>query len=111
MTNIKIQPGHIARHTPQGAGSQGHEWYPFDPEKWLRKRNIAEFDTTDIGALAVPAPSFDVLSKTISKSFSFLLDLSEEELIIASARGKDRPLVLQMLRDLPGGRLKDVSLY
>jgi len=90
---------------------QGHERYPFDPEKWLRKRNIADFDTADIGALAVQAPSFDELSKTISKSFSFLRNLSEEESIIANARGKDRPLVLQVLRNLPGGRLKDVGLY
>ena len=90
---------------------QSHEWYPFDPEKWLRKRNIAEFDTVDIGALAVPAPSFDELSKNISKSFSFLLNLNEDELIIANTKGKDRRLVLQMLRNLPDGRLKDVGLY
>ena len=90
---------------------QGHERYPFDPEKWLRERNISDFDADDIGALAVPPPNFDELSKTISRAFAFLLELSEDELIIANARGQDRPLVLQALRELPGGRLMDANLY
>ena len=90
---------------------QGQECYHFDPEKWLRKRNVTDFDTADIGAIAIPPPAFDELSRTISHSFRFLLDLNEEESIIANARGQDRPLVLQALRDLPGGRLKDAGLY
>jgi len=90
---------------------QAHNGYPFDPEKWLRARNISDFDADDIGALAVPVPAFDELSITISRSFSFLLDLNEDELTIANARGQDRPLVLQSLRNLPGGRLMDVDLY
>jgi len=98
-------------HGGRAFWKKSHECYPFDPEKWLRKRNVSDFDTADIGALSVPAPSFDDLSKTISKSFSFLHSLNEEELIIANARGQDRPLVLQVLRDLPGGRLKDAGLY
>jgi len=90
---------------------QSHENYAFDPEKWLRKRNISDFDADDIGALAVPAPTFDELSKAISEAYAFLLDLSDEELVIAAARGQDRPLVLQELRDLPDGRLVNVGLY
>ena len=90
---------------------QSHKSYAFDPEKWLQKRKISDFDAEDIGTLAVPAPTFDELSKTISEAYSFLLDLSDEELIIAAARGQDRPLVLQKLRDLPGERFKDIGLY
>ena len=71
----------------------------------------SDFDADDISALAVPAPTFDELTKTISNAFAFLLDLSDDELTIADARGQDRPLVLRALRDLPSGRLADVNLY
>jgi len=90
---------------------QSYESYPFNPERWLRKRDSSDFDADDIGTLAAPAPTFDELSKTISEAYAFLLDLSEEELIIAVARGQDRSLVLQELRCLPGGRLVDIGLY
>jgi len=104
----------VDTHGVHGGSSfwkQGHESYPFDPEKWLRKRSSADFDTDDIGALAVPPPTFDELSITISKAYAFLLDLNEKELIIAVARGQDRSLVLQELRDLPGGKFSDICLY
>jgi len=90
---------------------QGHESYPFEPERWLKKRNAAAFDTNDIGALAVPSPSFDELSAVISQRYAFLLDLDENEKELANIRGKDRPLALQMLRSLPDGRLTDIGLY
>ena len=48
-------------HGGKSFWKQSHERYPFDPEKWLRERNISDFDADDIGALAVPVPSFDEL--------------------------------------------------
>jgi len=90
---------------------QSHESYAFDPEKWMRKRSVSDFDADDIGALAMQPPTFDEITKTISEGYTFLFDMSEEELIIAAARGQDRSLVLQELRNLPGGRLMDIGLY
>ena len=108
---LKIWVDKNGVHGGNSFWKQGHESYAFDPEKWLRKRSLSDFDTDDIGALAVPPPTFDELSKIISEAYAFLLDMSEEELIIAAARGQDRSLVLQELRDLPGGRLMDIGLY
>ena len=48
---------------------------------------------------------------TISKTYAFLLDLDENEKILANIRGVDRPLALKMLRTLPDGRLEDIGLY
>jgi len=90
---------------------QGHECRVFAPERWLQKRNAADFDTNDIGALTVPSPSFEELSTTISKTYKFLLDLNENEKTLANICGTDRPLALKMLRDLPDGRLDDIGLY
>ena len=90
---------------------QGHDSRAFDPDRWLQKRNIDDFDTNDIGALVVPSPSFEELSATISKTYAFLLDLDENEKIISNNHGGDRPLALKMLRSLPGERLEDIGLY
>ena len=38
--NINIQPGHIARHTPQGAGSQGREAAIIDIAQDLLLRHL-----------------------------------------------------------------------
>ncbi|MCL1805222.1 MAG: nucleotidyl transferase AbiEii/AbiGii toxin family protein [Clostridiales bacterium] len=111
LTVLKIWVDANGVHGGNSFWKQSHERHSFDPEKWLRKRNVADFDTSDIGALAVPAPAFDELSNTISKEFSFLVDLSEDELTIAKSSGHDRPLVLKLLRELPNGKLKDIGLY
>jgi len=90
---------------------QGHESYPFDPSRWLRKRDIDEYDINDIGALAIPSPSFDEVSTVITNAFSFMLALEEDEKILTKNIESNRPLALQMLRPLPGGRLLDIGLY
>ena len=93
------------------SGNKGMKGIPLTRKNGFGERDISGFDANDIGALAVPVPSFDELSKTISKAFAFLLDLSAEEQTIASAREQDRAIVLQALCDLPGGRLIDAGLY
>jgi len=89
----------------------GHEIRPFDPETWLRKRSAEEYNTNDIGALNVPSPSFEELSATVSKTYAFMLDLDENEKILANTNGGDRPLALKMLRALPDRRLMNIGLY
>jgi len=89
----------------------GHRGFAFDPENWLRARSSDEFDTEDIGALTVPPPTAKELSESLRLYYRFLLDLDEEECIVAQAREQDRPLVLRLLSELPGERLKDVGLY
>ena len=44
MNQVQIQPGHIARHTPQGAGSQGRGAAIIDVAQDLLLRHL-----TDIG--------------------------------------------------------------
>ena len=97
-----------------GGGSHwppGHEGPPFNPEQWLRDRSSQEFDIEDIGALAVPIPTAQELSDAIRAHYQFLADLDPDELIIANARERDRPLALAMLANLPGHRLHNIGLY
>ena len=108
---LKIWVDAYGVHGGNSFWKQGHESCPFEPKIWLRTRNITDINADDIGALAGSAPAFDELSKTIAKTFEFLVDLSEEEMVISHVRGKDRPLALKMLRDLPNGRLRDIGLY
>ncbi|MDR0991175.1 MAG: nucleotidyl transferase AbiEii/AbiGii toxin family protein [Propionibacteriaceae bacterium] len=89
----------------------GHEGLPFDPERWLRDRSQGEFDIQDIGALAVPIPTATELSEALQQHYSFLADLDHDEQAIAQVREQDRPLVLKLLAELPGGRLNDIGLY
>ena len=98
-------------HCGNSFWKQGDESRPFDPKKWLQKRNITDFDTNDIGVLAVPPSSFEELSAIISQMYAFLIDLDEDERTLANIRGRDRPLALQMLRTLTDGRLKDIGIY
>ena len=111
LTVLKIWVDANGVHGGNSFWKQGHESRPFDPERWLQKRNAADFDTNDIGALAVPSPSFEELSATISQTYAFLLDLDENEKMLANIHGGDRPLALKMLRTLPGGRLESICLY
>jgi len=88
-----------------------HEAFPFDPDRWLRDRSKEDIDIDDIGALAIPAPTVNELSKTISTQFRFLRNLTDEESLIAQIRGQDRALLLKMLKKLPGSRLSGIKLY
>lgn len=102
-------------HALTAAGSHWrvtHSSSPFDPHSWLRDRSQGEeFDAEDIGALTVPAPSAKQLSDAVRGRFQFLADLDEDERVVARAHAGDRPLVLKMLAELPGGRLADCGLY
>jgi predicted nucleotidyltransferase component of viral defense system len=83
----------------------GHEAFPFDPERWLRERSARDFDTEDIGHLAVPPPDLDELGKDLRTCYSFLLDLDADERAVADLHGGHRQRVLRMLTDLDGRRL------
>jgi len=47
MTQIQIQPGHIARHTPQGAGAQGRGAAIIDIAQDLLLRHLSEIGLAD----------------------------------------------------------------
>ncbi|HET6295256.1 MAG TPA: nucleotidyl transferase AbiEii/AbiGii toxin family protein [Kribbella sp.] len=87
------------------AWKPGHESFPFDPDRWLRSRPAREFDTEDIGQLAVPPPDLDDLGRDLTTSYSFLRDLDPDERNIADLHGSHRQRVLRMLAGLDGGRL------
>ena len=89
----------------------GHEAFQFDPDKWLRDRSNEDVDIDDIGALAVPTPTVSELSKAVSRLFSFLSNLTDEEKIVAQIRGQDRSLVIKMITELPGGQLSGTNLF
>lgn len=82
-----------------------HEPAPFDPDRWLRRRDAQELDVGDIGALAVPVPSAGELSDTVRNSYRFLADLDRDERRLAAAHGQDRPLALRLLAELPDALL------
>jgi len=77
----------------------------FDPGKWLYGRNPKEIDREDIGTLAVPAPTAEEMLSSLKENYSFLMGLDETETVIAESNAKDRSLVIQTLKELPGGRL------
>lgn len=89
----------------------GHEASPFDPAQWLRERAPADFDTEDIGQLAVPAPDLDELIGQMRSSYAFLADLDTDERAVASLGAEERPRVLRMLTELPTSRLKVGSCW
>lgn len=97
-------------------GGDGTAWLPahqggaFDAERWLRQRDSREYDEEDIGVLAVPPPPLRQLSADVSAAYAFLADLDDDERTAAAALAHDRPTVLRMLSQLPGGRLRDVGL-
>lgn len=93
------------------AWNPGHEGSSFDPSQWLRRRDNDEFDLKDIGALAVPTPSSEKLCDAVRIGYSFLSDLDCDEQTLACSDERDRSLAIRLLRELPDGRLTEVSLY
>lgn len=83
----------------------------FDPERWLRPRSSDEFDIEDIGALAVPTPRPEDLSKQVRTGFAFLGDLDQDERKLSESDPRDRALAIGVLGDLPGRRLAGMGLY
>ena len=47
----------------------------------------------------------------MSEGYTFLLDLDDDEVVVARSDPRDRALVLKMLSELPGGRLAGGILY
>lgn len=97
--------------TASAVWKPGHESAAFDPERWLRARDAQEFDLGDIGALAVPTPTTSYLSDAVRNNYGFLADLDADECQLAAARGKDRPLALRLLAELPDALLGGARLY
>jgi predicted nucleotidyltransferase component of viral defense system len=99
------------------AAADGTAWLPahsggaFDPDHWLRVRDAREYDEEDIGTLAVPPPPLATMSTEVSAAYSFLTQLDADERVVAQARAQDRPLVLRLLRELPGDRLASAGLH
>lgn len=89
----------------------GHEGPPFDPSRWLRDRSTREFDTEDMGALSPSAPTAADLSATLRSRYRFLADIDPDEQVLARVDERDRPLALNLLARLPGGRLSGIGLY
>lgn len=82
----------------------------FNPERWLYGRNPKDIDMEDIGTLAVPAPTAEEMLLKLSENYSFLQDMDETESVIARSNAKDRGIVIQAMKELPGGRLR-MGLY
>lgn len=80
----------------------------FDVEQWLTIRAAGDFDDESIGLLTVPPPNLTDLGETLSRLYQWLADLTPDERSIAHGRPQDRPLVLRLLRELPGARTADI---
>lgn len=107
---LKVWVDNCGVSTQNTAWPAAHSGAPFDPTRWLRQRDVTEYDDEDIGVLAVPAPKFAVLSATISNSYQFLDGLDADEQVLAKAEQADRSLALRLLQQLPGGRLAGIHL-
>lgn len=96
---------------PEASWAPGHKGSIFDPECWLRTRKSSEFDIQDIGALSVPAPSLENLSKIVCDCYRFLSDLDDDERVVARSDERDRSLVIRMIKGLPDSQLNEQKLY
>jgi predicted nucleotidyltransferase component of viral defense system len=103
-----VDTHHVQTHDAQWAG---HPNKPFDPEKWLKPRPTSAFDQEDIGQLSVPAPDLDELARDMVDGYEFLRALDDDERTVARSLPADRSLVLHMLAELPGARLKGLGLH
>jgi predicted nucleotidyltransferase component of viral defense system len=79
---------------------------PFDVVRWLTPRGARDFDDEAIGLLTVPPPDLVDLGQDLARLYLWLGDLDDDEHAVAEGRPQDRNLVLRLLGDLPGGRLK-----
>lgn len=79
----------------------------FDAARWLAPRAARDFDDEAIGLLTVPPPDLSDLGVALSSHYGWLADLAPDEEAVARGRAQDRPLVLRLLRELPGARMGD----
>lgn len=110
LTVLKVWVDACGVRADDAVWQTAHQGPAFDPEKWLRPRDPDDYDQEDIGVLAVPPPNLVDLSERVSSAYSFLTELDSDEQTVAAAQEKDRSLALQMLRELPGGRLSKIGL-
>lgn len=92
-------------HAGNTAWGPAHARSTFDPGRWLRPRDAGEFGIEDIGALAVPTPSPEMLSERVGAGFAFLAELDTREEQLAQSDPRDRGLAIRLLEGLPDGRL------
>lgn len=108
---LKVWTDSNGVHAGNAAWGPAHAKSRFDPDRWLRPRGAGEFDMEDIGALAVPTPKPEELSKQVSAGFAFLGELDAQEERLAQSDPRDRKLAIRLLEELPGGKLGGVVLY
>jgi hypothetical protein len=56
-----------------------------------------------------PTPRLADLGQALSRLYRWLADLTPDERSIAEGRPQDRPLVLRLLRELPGARMAKIA--
>lgn len=94
-----------------GLTSSHHSWAPvpdaepFDSANWLRPRSARAFDDEQIGVLTTPPPDLDQLGRALPEYYAWLSDLDSDEKRVAKCEPGDRSFVLQLLSELPGGRV------
>ncbi|MGH9131784.1 MAG: nucleotidyl transferase AbiEii/AbiGii toxin family protein [Acidimicrobiales bacterium] len=82
---------------------------PFDVDRWLTPRGAGGFDDEAIGLLTVPPPDLGDLGHDLTRLYQWLVELGDDESVVALGRPQDRNLVLRLLGELPGGRLAGVT--
>jgi hypothetical protein len=58
--------------------------------------------------LTTPPPKLDDLGADLASRYSWLADLDSDEQRVAASDPADRSLVLRLLAELPGGRIRNV---
>ncbi|MCH7565753.1 MAG: nucleotidyl transferase AbiEii/AbiGii toxin family protein [Gemmatimonadetes bacterium] len=81
----------------------------FEPDAWLSSRE--SWDDEQIGLLAHRPPSLGQLGSDLQSRYSWLRDLSEEEVRWAAADMNDRGDVIEGIQNLDGGALAEASLW
>ncbi|MHB2029267.1 MAG: nucleotidyl transferase AbiEii/AbiGii toxin family protein [Acidimicrobiales bacterium] len=96
-----------------GLTSNHHHWaiQPearlFDVNRWLSPLKASDFDDENIGLLTTPPPDLDDLGQELSRLYGWLANLDSDELKVARGLAQDRALVLKLIGELPGNRLRN----
>lgn len=84
---------------------------PFEPHRWLRIRQPAEFDDESIGVLASPPPDLRILAGAVAARYEFLTRLDIDERQFAQCRSEDRGQIINAIKELPGQRMASAMMY
>jgi uncharacterized protein len=82
---------------------------PFDPDKWLRKRD--QWDDEQIGLLSGPPPRLADLEAILHTHYSWLRDGDADEAQWGQANPRDRAVVINAITELPFAALSAQQLY